>query len=216
MHYYMENWRKQDDRCEIMAEITFFNRWDISKVEIKDAGLVKYMSISPRFLPKTGARYAGNRFHKSYTSIVERLAVKIMGSGHKAKKHFMSPGHNTGKKNKALAIVEAALAKAEIKLKVNPIGILVKAVENAAPREEVIAIEYGGARYPKAVDVAPQRRIDLALRYMTQGAYTKSFNKKMKIEDALSDEIVAAAQSSGRSAAVSKKRDLERQAASSK
>ncbi len=199
-----------------MGDITFFNRWDIAKVEVKDLGLAKYLTIAPRFLPKTGARYAGNRFHKSYTSIVERLAVKIMGSGHKAKKHFMSSGHNTGKKNKALAIVESALAKAELKLKMNPIAILVKAVENAAPREEVIAIEYGGARYPKAVDVAPQRRIDLALRYMTQGAYTKSFNKKQTIVDALSEEIVAAAQSSGRSAAVSKKRDLERQAASSK
>src|SRR3989338_1852377 len=125
-----------------MAGITFFNRWDIKDVVVRDHGLAKYLTIAPRFMPKTGARYAGNRFHKSYTSVVERLAVKIMGSGHKAKKHFMSSGHNTGKKNKALAVVEAALAKAELKLKVNPIGILVKAVENAAPREEVIAIEY--------------------------------------------------------------------------
>ena len=128
----------------------------------------------------------------------------------------MSSGHNAGKKNLALRTVEKALIKAEAKLKQNPLKILVTAVENAAPREEVIAIEYGGARYPKAVDVAPQRRVDLALRAITQGAYLKSFNKKMRIEDALADELINAAMSSGRSNAVAKKRDLERQASSSK
>ena len=128
----------------------------------------------------------------------------------------MSSGHNAGKKNLALRTVEKALIKAEAKLKQNPLKILITAVENAAPREEVIAIEYGGARYPKAVDVSPQRRVDLALRNMTQGAYVKTFNKKTKIDDALADEIISAAQSSGRSNAIAKKRDLERQAASSK
>ena len=128
----------------------------------------------------------------------------------------MSSGHNTGKKNKALKIVETALAKAELKIKQNPLAILVRAVENAAPREEVIAIEYGGARYPKAVDISPQRRIDLALRFMTQGAYLRSFNKKIKIVDALAEEIVNAAQMSAKSNAIAKKRDIERQASSSK
>lgn len=199
-----------------MSEIKFFNRWTASGVSVRDQGLVPYITLDPKIVPKTGARYAGNRFHKSNTFIVERLATKLMGSGHRAKKHFMSSGHMTGKKNKALRVVEQALAKAELKLKKNPLMVLVDAIENSAPREEVIAVEYGGARYPKAVDVAPQRRVDLALRNMTQGAYAKSFNKKVKIEDALADEIISAAQSSGKSAAISKKRDTERQAASSK
>jgi small subunit ribosomal protein S7 len=199
-----------------MSDIKFFNRWTAQGVKVSDPGLINYITLDPKIMPKTGARYAGNRFHKSHTFIVERLATKLMSSGHKGKKHFMSSGHNTGKKNTALSIVEKALAKAEVKLKKNPLAILVKAVENAAPREEVIAIEYGGARYPKAVDVAPQRRIDLALRHITQGAYLKSFNKKIKVEDALADEIVNACLSSGKSTAISKKRDTERQAASSK
>lgn len=199
-----------------MSEIKFFNRWSTTGVSVRDRGLIPYLTLDPKIVPKTGARYAGNRFHKSNTFIVERLATKLMGSGHRAKKHFMSSGHNTGKKNKALTIVEQALAKAELRLKKNPLIILVEAVENSAPREEVIAVEYGGARYPKAVDVAPQRRVDLALRNITQGSYTKSFNKKMKVEDALADELVFASQSSGKSAAISKKRDTERQAASSK
>mgnify|MGYP001618022611 FL=1 len=199
-----------------MTTIKFFNKWSAEGVTVADKGLVPYLTLDPKMAPKTGARYAGNRFHKSNTFIVERLAAKLMQSGHKGKKHFMSSGHNTGKKDKALNAVKSALIKAEAKLKQNPLAILVKAVENSAPREEVIAIEYGGARYPKAVDVSPQRRVDLALRNMTQGAYLKTFNKKTKIEDALADEIVSAAQSSGRSNAIAKKRDLERQAASSK
>lgn len=199
-----------------MADIQFFNRWTAEKVSVTDLGLVRYLTVDPKIMPKTGARYIGNRFHKAQTFIVERLATKLMNSGHKGKKHFMSSGHNTGKKSKALIIIEKALAMAEVKLKQNPLAILVKAVENSAPREEVIAIEYGGARYPKAVDVSPMRRVDLSLRNMVQGAYAKSFNKKTKIENALAEEIIAAAQSSGRSAAIAKKRDLERQAGSSK
>ena len=199
-----------------MSEIKFFNRWTAEGVKVNDVGLQNYITLQPRIMPKTGARYAGNRFHKSNTFIVERLAAKLLTAGHKGKKHFMSSGHNTGKKDKALTVVEKALAKCEQQLNANPLQILVKAIENAAPREEVIAIEYGGARYPKAVDVAPQRRIDLALRYMVQGAYVKSFNKKKKIEAALAEEIIAAYKLSQASNAIAKKRDLERQAASSK
>ncbi len=199
-----------------MSDIKFFNRWTAAGVVVQDLGLQKYITTAPKILPKTGARYAGNRFHKSQTFIIERLATKLMNAGHKGKKHFMSSGHNTGKKNMALKVVENALAKVERQLKLNPLMVLVKAVENAAPREEVIAIEYGGARYPKAVDVSPQRRIDLALRNMTQGSYIKCFNKKVKVEDTLAAEIVSAYQSSAKSAAIAKKRDLERQAASSK
>ncbi len=199
-----------------MDTIKFFNRWGIEGVVVEDVGLQRYLSVDPRIVPKTGARYAGNRFHKSNTFIVERFATKLMGSGHKGKKHFLSSGHNAGKKVRALHIVEAALSKAEQRLKLNPLVILTRAVENAAPREEVIAIEYGGARYPKAVDISPQRRIDLALRNMTQGAYIKSFNKRQKIEDALAEELIAAYQVSAKSNAIAKKRDLERQSASSK
>ena len=199
-----------------MVTIKFFNRWGTEGVAVEDIGLQRYLCIDPKIAPKTGARYAGNRFHKSNTFIVERFATKLMGSGHKSKKHFLSSGHNAGKKVRMLGIVEDALAKAEQRLKVNPLMILTQAIENAAPREEVIAIEYGGARYPKSVDISPQRRIDLALRFMTQGAYTKSFNKKMKIEDALAEELIGAYQVSAKSNAIAKKRDLERQAASSK
>ena len=100
--------------------------------------------------------------------------------------------------------------------KANPVEVFVKAVENAAPREEIVTIEYGGARYPKAVECAPIRRIDVALKLMTQGSYHSSFNKKKSIVDALVDEITAAYRSSTNSLAISKKLELERQADSAR
>jgi len=193
-----------------------FNQWDTEGIKIEDPGLVNYISLEPKIVPKTGARYAGQRFHKSKVFIVERLINKVMVSGHKGKKHLISSGHNAGKKDKAYKAVFKAFKIIEMKLKVNPVEVFAYAVENAAPREEILAIEYGGARYPKAVEVAPQRRVDLALRYMAQGAYVKCFNKKLKIEETLANEIIEAYKGSPKSAAMAKKRDTERQAASSK
>ncbi len=193
-----------------------FNRWDAEGIKIEDPGLVNYISLEPKIVPKTGARYAGQRFHKSKVFIVERLINKVMVSGHKGKKHLISSGHNAGKKDKAYKAVFRAFEIIERQLKINPVEVFAYAVENAAPREEIVAIEYGGARYPKAVEVAPQRRVDLVLRYMAQGAYVKAFNKKTPVEQALAAEIIEAYKSSPKSTAIAKKRDTERQASSSK
>lgn len=193
-----------------------FNKWSTSGIQVMDAGLQRYISLDSRYVPKTGARYAGRRFHKSKTFIVERLINKMMITGHKARKHFRSSGHNTGKAALAYRVVEKAFSIIEQKSKKNPVEVFVKALENGAPREEVISIEYGGARYPKAVDCAPQRRIDVVLRYLTQGAAEKSFNKKKPIEDSLADEILLAYNSDQGAVAIAKKLELERQADASR
>lgn len=199
-----------------MSEIKFFNRWGMDGVVVTDLGLKDYMSIEPKVVPKTGAKYAGNRFHKSRISIVERFVNKLMIPGHKSKKHFKSSGSITGKSQTNLGLVEDVFEKIEEKTKNNPVAVLVTAIENAAPREEVIAIEYGGARYPKAVECAPQRRIDLALRWMTQGAYQKAFNSKKSAADCIAEEVINAYNLAQTSAAISKKYDMERQADSSR
>ncbi len=199
-----------------MVEIKFFNRWSVEGVKVEDPGLIKYISIEPKVAPKTGARYIGNRFHKAKVSIVERLINKVMVPGHKAKKHKISSGSISGKSQTAARIVEEALEIIEKKANQNPIGVLVKAIENAAPREEIISIEYGGARYPKAVESSPLRRIDFVLRLISQGAYQKSFNSKKDASVALADEILAAFNLSANSASVSKKLELERQADSAR
>lgn len=193
-----------------------FNKWSCQGIDVEDKGLQKYINLEPRFVPRTGAKYAGSRFHKSRVFIVERLMNKVMVPGHKSKKHFRSSGHMTGKSATAYDIVFEAFKIIEAKTKENPIAVFVKALENAAPREEIVAIEYGGARYPKAVDCAPQRRIDVALRHFTQGAYSKSFNKKKSIAQALADELIAAYNGDQKSNAIGKKLEVERQADSSR
>lgn len=199
-----------------MSELKAFNRWSAEGIKVADAGLKDHINVEPRVVPKTGATYVGNRFHKSKSFIVERLINKVMVPGHKSKKHFKSSNTITGKAQKAYDIVEGCFKIIESKTKENPVKVFVKALENAAPREEIITIEYGGARYPKAVECAPQRRIDIALRYMTQGAYHKSFGSKKAIEDFLADEIINAYNSSNQSNAIAKKHEVERQADSSR
>ncbi len=197
--------------------ILVFNKWSTEGIKVDDMGLQRYISLLPRIVPKTGARYAGNKFHKSKTFIVERLVNKLMVPGHiKKHKHYRTSDYCTGKALTAMKSVKEALEVVEKKTNQNPIKILVKAIENAAPREEIITIEYGGARYPKAVDSAPQRRVDIALRHFVWGSYGQCFNKKKSLKDALADEIIAAYNCDGKSFSINKKNDLERQADASR
>ncbi len=198
------------------SAIKVFNRWSTEGIKVEDPGLQRYVSISPVLVPKTGARYAGQRFHKSRTNIVERLINKMMVPGHRSKKHKVTSGHITGKAQMTYGIVEDALEIVEKKTKANPVEVLVKAVENGAPREETITIEYGGARYPKAVEMAPQRRVDHVLKLMVQSSYQKSFNGKRAAAATLADEIVLAYQFNQQSAIISKKLEMERQADASR
>ena len=199
-----------------MIQIKAFNKWSVDGIKVDDPGLISYVTIQPRIVPKTGARYAKNRFYKSKIFIVERLINKLMVPGHKSKKHFKTSGHITGKAQTAYNIVEKSFDAIEKQLKENPIKVFVKALENASQREEIVTIEYGGARYPKALECAPQRRVDLALRHMAQGAYQKSFNSKKSIIDCLSEEIVNAYRMSNASNAIARKLEVERQADASR
>jgi small subunit ribosomal protein S7 len=199
-----------------MDEMKLFNRWGTQHINVEDPGLQRYINIKPIVVPRTGGRNVKTQFWKSKNHIVERLINKMMCSGHKGKKHKITSGHIAGKSTTVLKIVEECFEIIENNTKKNPVEVFVKAVENASPREEITTIEYGGARYPKAVECAPQRRVDIALRLMTQGAYQNSFGKKKAIEQALADEILKAYKLDQGSAAISKKLELERQADASR
>ena len=198
------------------STIKIFDRWDTAGIEVSDPGLKQYISLEPVIVPKTGARYAGSRFHKSKVSVVERLVNKLMVAGHKARKHKVSSGHVTGQAERNYYIVRDALALIEEKVGENPVAVLVQAIENAAPREEIINIEYGGARYPKPVECAPQRRVDIVLRQMAQAAYHRGFKSKGSAAKSLADEILFAYNVNSDSQAIQKKLDLERTADSSR
>ena len=113
-------------------------------------------------------------------------------------------------------IVLDAFKLIEKKTGENPVKVLVKAIENSAPRDEITAIEYGGARYPQAIDVSPLRRVNLALRNIIHGASEKAFNKKKNIVQGLADEILMASEDNQESFAIKKKREAEAQADSAR
>ena len=199
-----------------MIDLKIFNRWDTKGVVVGDLGLKDYINLHPILVPKTGGRNVKIRFHKSKYSIVERMINKLMVPGHKGKKHHLTSYYNTGKGHKAYSLIEKTFEIIEKKTQQNPIQVFVKAIENAATREEVTSIEYGGAKYPQAVDCSPQRRVDLTLRFFAQGAYNKTFHGKKRAEEYLADEILNAYNSDQKSFALSKKLELERQADSSR
>lgn len=199
-----------------MSEIKLFNRWETSQIRVDDQGLQNYINLRPLFVPKTGGKNVKVVFHKSKNHIVERLINKLMVPGHKGKKHKLTSGHCGGKATHKYGLIEKTFSLIEGKTKKNPVEVFVKAVENAAPREEITTIEYGGARYPKSVECAPQRRVDIALRQFVQGAYGKSFNTKKKIHETLAEEIIKAYNMDQTSVAISKKLELERQADASR
>ncbi len=195
-----------------MIPFKLMGRWDISQVQVADQGLKSYINLDNIYVPRSCGRNGNFQFRKNKSNIVERLMNRLMVPGHRGKKHILTSGRCGGKSLTVYNIVEKALLIIEAKTKENPIQVLVKAIENAAPRDEITTIEYGGARYPQAVDCSPQRRVDLALRIFVQGSYQKSFGKKVKAWEALADEIMLAAAGDQKSAALAKKLELERQA----
>lgn len=200
-----------------MAIIKLFNRWDTTGIVVTDPGLIKYLNLKPVIVPRSEGRNSTTKFHKNKAMIVERLINKLQIPGHKGKKHKVTSGRCTGKTATATKIVIQAFEMVENITKENPVKIFAKAVENASPREEITTIEYGGAKYPQAVDCAPQRRIDYALRQMAGGAYSKAFGSKKTVAQALADEIIGAYKGdSSTSTAIAKKLEVERQADSSR
>src|SRR3989338_6480841 len=193
-----------------------FNKYDLSGIVINDPCLKGYINLDPLLVPKTTGRNTSNRFWKAKYNIVERLMNKLMVPGHKGKKHKLTSCSCTGKGLMVYKIVQKTFDIIEGRLKKNPVEVFVKALENAAPREEITTIEYGGARYPQAVECAPLRRVDIALRQMVQGSYSRCFNKKVRIEEVLAEEIIKAYNTDQGSQAISKKLELERQADSSR
>ncbi len=198
------------------AQLKLFNKWDVSEIVVEDKGLIPYLTIAPILAPRLSGREAFRRFGKTKYNILERLIGKLMVPGHRGKKHRVTSGHITGKGTHAYNILLKTLAIIEREMKQNPVKVLVKAIENAAPREEITTIEYGGARYPQSVECAPQRRIDITLRQFIQGSYDQCFDSKKKMEQALADEIIKAFRNDPTSKAVAKKMELERQAESSR
>ena len=197
-------------------DFKLFGRWS-AEVPVTDQGLKPYINLAAYHMPFSAGRAIKKQFWKSKKSIIERLMGKLMATGHKGKKHVWTSGVHGGKVITIYGIVKKTFELVENRTKKNPVEVFVRALEVGTPREGVATIEYGGVRYPKAADLAPQRRIDLALRWMTQGAFIASRKNKKHIWDALADEIVATANNDQqKSNCLTKRLELERQAAASR
>ncbi len=176
-----------------------FGKWDMSEVEVKDAGMKRYVTLDPLIVPNTCGKHARQQFNKSEISIVERLINNMMRGK-----------NNTGKKQRTISIVDEAFDIINTKTEKNPVQVLVDALSYAGPREEVVRLKYGGISVPKAVDTAPQRRIDSALRYICMGSKQAAFKSKRSAASCLAAELIAASNRDAKCFSINRKDAKER------
>ena len=185
------------------AAADLFGEWDITNIEYTDPSTERYITITP--VAHTMGRHASKQFRKSEVSIVERLINRLMQTE-----------ENTGKKQKTMRITREAFEKIHDRTEENPVQVLVTAVENAAPREETVRLKYGGISVPKAVDVAPQRRVDQALKFIADGVQSSSFKTSTDASEALADQLVGASNYDVQTYAINQKEEKERVAAAAR
>lgn len=195
------------------VQIMLFNKWETKEIEIGDPGLKTAISLKPAVLPNTFGRHEHQRLKKADVNIVERLANKMM---HFGKKYAKNTGRMGGKKARALNMVRTAFDIIHLETGKNPVELLVRAIENSSPNEDTTRIVYGGVVYHVSVDVAPLRRVDLALRFIAEGVRESTYGSPQTLEEALAKEIILAANNDMAAHAVKKKNEQERIAMASR
>ncbi|MBI4043752.1 MAG: 30S ribosomal protein S7 [Candidatus Diapherotrites archaeon] len=196
-----------------------FGKWDAENVQVRDIALARHMNMDLRVVPHTFGRKTRKRFEKETIPIVERLINKIMRSGQGKRKlsgKYIRGRGSCGKKLQAMRIVENAFILIEEKTRENPVQVLIRAVENSAPREDVTRIQKGGVAYTMAVDVSPLKRIDEALKNLALAGFGNSFNNPTSAAEALANEIVLAAKEDNASMSVKRRNEVERIALASR
>jgi small subunit ribosomal protein S7 len=116
-----------------------------------------------------------------------------------------------GKKTVAERIVYGSMEIIKEKAKEDPVAVLKKAVENTKPLLEVKSRRVGGATYQVPVEVRPERRLALSLRWMI--GFARGRSEKTMI-DRLSGEILDAYNNRGLT--VKKKEDTHKMAEANK
>ena len=180
-------------------EIKLFGKWSFEEIEVKNPGLQRYISLKPIHTPHSMGRHEHGRFHKANVNIVERLVNNLM-----------RPGSSSGKKARAINLVRNAFDIIHLRTGQNPIQVLIQAVENSAPCEDTTRISYGGVVYHLAVDISPLRRVDIALRFLSEGARKAAFGNPRSLEECLAEELILAANRDMKCKAIQKRHELER------
>jgi len=180
-----------------------FGEWSVDDIEYNDPSTERYVTVTP--IAHTMGRHAAKQFQKSEISIVERLINRLMQTD-----------ENTGDKQKTMRITREAFEVVHERTGENPVQVLVRAVENSAPREETVRLKYGGISVPKAVDISPQRRVDQALKFIAEGVHNASFKSETDVVEALAQQLMGAANNDVGTYAVNQKEEKERVAAAAR
>lgn len=199
-------------------EIKFFNKWSFDNVTVRDRTLENYINLKPIIIPHSAGRHEHRRFWKSTkVSILERFANRLLSPGFIGSRiRGRKSSFNSGKKGKLLTSIKNAFVLIELTTEQNPIQVFIDAIMNTTPREETTRIAMGGISYASAVDIAPQRRVDLALKYLSQAIASRSHSNEKLFEENLAQELILAAKNSQESRAVKRKDEIERIAVSAR
>jgi len=124
---------------------------------------------------------------------------------------FMNNLMIDGKKSIAERIVYNAMDRVETKIKRSPIEVFHEALENIQPSVEVRSRRVGGATYQVPVEVRPERREALAIRWLIKASRARN---EHTMEERLAGELMDAVQSRG--SAVKKREDTHKMAEANK
>jgi small subunit ribosomal protein S7 len=125
---------------------------------------------------------------------------------------FISTLMRDGKRSTAEQIMYASLATIQEKTGDDPLKVFKKAVENVKPALEVKSRRVGGSNYQVPVEVNPNRRLSLSIRWLVGYARDRGDGKTMK--EKLANELMDAANLRG--GAVKKREDVHRMAEANK
>ncbi len=195
-----------EDEAQVQDEgIKLFGEWSFEGIDVRDIGLKRYLNLEPVWLPHSGGRHEARKFRKSRLNIVERFINSLI-----------KPGSSGGEKTRITNSVKTAFKIIHIKTGRNPVEMLVRAIENVSPNEDTTRIGYGGVVYRLAVDISPQRRIDIALRFIVRGIKEQAFGNRKTLEEIVADQLIGAANNEGNNFAIRRKQEVERVAFSSR
>merc|ERR1712159_918325 len=186
------------DSSNFATKPLLFGKWNYEDLNISDKTMEIYISVHTSkqkvFVPHTAGRYQLKRFRKASMPLIERL----MGS-------VAFHGRNTGKKLKAMRIVQQALDIINHHTGENPIQVLIDAITNCGPREDSAKAGNGGVVKRTAVDVSSFRRVNQGIYFIAGAARNKGLRTIKQMAEILADEIMAASKNSPNCAACKKR-----------
>lgn len=124
---------------------------------------------------------------------------------------FINKVMEDGKKSIAMKIVYEAIESAGKKLNKPGIEVFEQAMQNAGPTMELKSRRIGGANYQVPIEVKPERKVALAVRWIIEASRSQ---KGKKMSDKLAEELVNAFNNTG--GAIKKKTDTHRMAEANK